>query len=250
MTSNLKPLWSVCLARWHLLCVDVSWCYSSWLKGAAESTVGKLDHRISMFTGLNVKHPYGEYLQVVNYGIGGHYEPHFDHATVSWACKLIWWISWLKLCWQPNPRPFFPQSPSSPVYKLKTGNRIATFMIYVSFDVAIAWPLVTKMPPDSFSCYFQSPNEKHERQTVFWRNLSHKWNLNGLNLKVFLLKNSELKPTSFHCDNRKLHISDSKDLLSVWINTFLSWYLYFMFYFGLDEDDKTFWWTCTSDSCF
>ncbi|XP_075892550.1 prolyl 4-hydroxylase subunit alpha-3 isoform X2 [Nelusetta ayraudi] len=77
---------------------------SSWLKGAAESTVGKLDHRISMLTGLNVKHPYGEYLQVVNYGIGGHYEPHFDHAT----------------------------SPSSPVYKLKTGNRIATFMIYLT----------------------------------------------------------------------------------------------------------------------
>lgn len=66
-----------------MLCVDVSCCCSSWLKGAAESTVGKLDHRISMLTGLNVKHPYGEYLQVVNYGIGGHYEPHFDHAKVS-----------------------------------------------------------------------------------------------------------------------------------------------------------------------
>ncbi|KAM6987961.1 prolyl 4-hydroxylase subunit alpha-3 isoform 2-T2 [Tautogolabrus adspersus] len=77
---------------------------SAWLKGTAQSTVGKLDQRISMVTGLNVKHPYGEYLQVVNYGIGGHYEPHFDHAT----------------------------SPSSPVYKLKTGNRLATFMVYLS----------------------------------------------------------------------------------------------------------------------
>lgn len=57
---------------------------SAWLKGSAQSTVGKLDQKISMLTGLNVKHPYGEYLQVVNYGIGGHYEPHFDHATVSW----------------------------------------------------------------------------------------------------------------------------------------------------------------------
>uniref|UniRef100_A0A8C2Z079 Prolyl 4-hydroxylase subunit alpha-3 n=1 Tax=Cyclopterus lumpus TaxID=8103 RepID=A0A8C2Z079_CYCLU len=75
---------------------------SAWLKGSAHSTVGKLDHKISMLTGLNVKHPYGEYLQVVNYGIGGHYEPHFDH------------------------------SPSSPVFKLKTGNRVATFMIYLS----------------------------------------------------------------------------------------------------------------------
>ncbi|XP_026233621.1 prolyl 4-hydroxylase subunit alpha-3 [Anabas testudineus] len=77
---------------------------SAWLKGSAHSIVDKLDQRISMVTGLNVKHPYGEYLQVVNYGIGGHYEPHFDHAT----------------------------SPSSPVFKLKTGNRVATFMIYLS----------------------------------------------------------------------------------------------------------------------
>ncbi|XP_041851635.1 prolyl 4-hydroxylase subunit alpha-3 isoform X2 [Melanotaenia boesemani] len=77
---------------------------SAWLKGSACCIVGRLDQRISMLTGLNVKHPYGEYLQVVNYGIGGHYEPHFDHAT----------------------------SPSSPVFKLKTGNRVATFMIYLS----------------------------------------------------------------------------------------------------------------------
>ncbi|KAF7653277.1 hypothetical protein LDENG_00085230 [Lucifuga dentata] len=77
---------------------------SAWLKGPAKSIIGKLDQRISMLTGLNVKPPYGEYLQVVNYGIGGHYEPHFDHAT----------------------------SPSSPVFKLKSGNRVATFMIYLS----------------------------------------------------------------------------------------------------------------------
>ena len=45
--------------------------------------MGQMDRRISRLTGLNVRTPYGEYLQVVNYGIGGHYEPHFDHATVS-----------------------------------------------------------------------------------------------------------------------------------------------------------------------
>uniref|UniRef100_A0A672YF46 Prolyl 4-hydroxylase, alpha polypeptide III n=1 Tax=Sphaeramia orbicularis TaxID=375764 RepID=A0A672YF46_9TELE len=81
---------------------------SAWVKDSAHSVVGKLDQRISLLTGLNVTHPYGEYLQVVNYGIGGHYEPHFDHAT----------------------------SPSSPVFKLKTGNRVATFMIY-SFTLGI-----------------------------------------------------------------------------------------------------------------
>uniref|UniRef100_A0A3B3ZJY9 Prolyl 4-hydroxylase alpha subunit domain-containing protein n=1 Tax=Periophthalmus magnuspinnatus TaxID=409849 RepID=A0A3B3ZJY9_9GOBI len=74
------------------------WLYSS------HAVIGKLDHRISMVTGLNVNHPFGEYLQVVNYGIGGHYEPHFDHAT------------------------------------LNTGNRVATFMIYVSKSIsAIFW---------------------------------------------------------------------------------------------------------------
>nr|XP_043887301.1 prolyl 4-hydroxylase subunit alpha-3 isoform X1 [Solea senegalensis] len=77
---------------------------SAWLKNTAHPVVGKLDQRISMLTGLNVQHPYSEYLQVVNYGIGGHYEPHFDHAT----------------------------SPSSPVFNLKAGNRVATFMIYLS----------------------------------------------------------------------------------------------------------------------
>ncbi|XP_051521947.1 prolyl 4-hydroxylase subunit alpha-3 [Myxocyprinus asiaticus] len=77
---------------------------SAWLKESTHAVVGKLDRRITMVTGLNVQPPYAEYLQVVNYGIGGHYEPHFDHAT----------------------------SDSSPLYKLKTGNRVATFMIYLS----------------------------------------------------------------------------------------------------------------------
>ncbi|XP_066555459.1 prolyl 4-hydroxylase subunit alpha-3 isoform X1 [Amia ocellicauda] len=77
---------------------------SAWLKDTAHPVVGKLDLRITALTGLNLQVPYAEYLQVVNYGIGGHYEPHFDHAT----------------------------SDSSPLYKLKSGNRVATFMIYLS----------------------------------------------------------------------------------------------------------------------
>ncbi|KAH0625287.1 hypothetical protein JD844_033752 [Phrynosoma platyrhinos] len=63
-----------------------------------------LDRRIAALTGLNIQPPYAEYLQVVNYGLGGHYEPHFDHAT----------------------------SRKSPLYRLKSGNRIATLMIYLS----------------------------------------------------------------------------------------------------------------------
>ncbi|XP_041088998.1 prolyl 4-hydroxylase subunit alpha-3 isoform X2 [Polyodon spathula] len=77
---------------------------SAWLKDTAHPVVQKLDQRIAALTGLNVHPPYAEYLQVVNYGIGGHYEPHFDHAT----------------------------SESSPLYKLNTGNRVATFMVYLN----------------------------------------------------------------------------------------------------------------------
>uniref|UniRef100_A0A674EI11 Prolyl 4-hydroxylase subunit alpha-3 n=1 Tax=Salmo trutta TaxID=8032 RepID=A0A674EI11_SALTR len=93
---------------------------SAWLKETAHPIIGRLDQRITLLTGLNVQPPYAEYLQVVNYGIGGHYEPHFDHAT----------------------------SASSPLFKLNTGNRVATFMIYVSTIVAH-----TKSRHD-FKCFF------------------------------------------------------------------------------------------------
>ncbi|XP_063060565.1 prolyl 4-hydroxylase subunit alpha-3 [Engraulis encrasicolus] len=84
--------------------VDYRISKSAWLKETAHPSIGRLDKRVQAVTGLNVQHPYAEYLQVVNYGIGGHYEPHFDHAT----------------------------SESSPLYKLNSGNRVATFMIYLS----------------------------------------------------------------------------------------------------------------------
>ncbi|NXH46117.1 P4HA3 hydroxylase, partial [Dicaeum eximium] len=76
----------------------------AWLKDTADPVVRALDRRIAALTGLDLRPPYAEYLQVVNYGLGGHYEPHFDHAT----------------------------STKSPLYRMKSGNRIATVMIYLS----------------------------------------------------------------------------------------------------------------------
>ncbi|NXP28814.1 P4HA3 hydroxylase, partial [Scytalopus superciliaris] len=77
---------------------------SAWLKDTADPVVRAVDRRIAAVTGLDLRPPYAEYLQVVNYGLGGHYEPHFDHAT----------------------------SRKSPLYRMKSGNRIATVMIYLS----------------------------------------------------------------------------------------------------------------------
>ncbi|KAK9402646.1 prolyl 4-hydroxylase subunit alpha-3 [Crotalus adamanteus] len=78
--------------------------FSAWLKDSVDPVIGALGRRAAALTGLNTQHPYAEYLQVVNYGLGGHYEPHFDHAT----------------------------SRKSPLYRMKSGNRIATLMIYLS----------------------------------------------------------------------------------------------------------------------
>ncbi|XP_030055866.1 prolyl 4-hydroxylase subunit alpha-3 [Microcaecilia unicolor] len=77
---------------------------SAWLKNTTDPLIRKLDFRIAALTGLNLQLPYAEHLQVVNYGIGGHYEPHFDHAT----------------------------SRKSPLYRMNVGNRVATFMVYLS----------------------------------------------------------------------------------------------------------------------
>lgn len=67
-------------------------CFSAWLKDTVDPLLVNLDHRIGALTGLDVQPPYAEYLQVVNYGIGGHYEPHFDHATVTMGSviNLLW----------------------------------------------------------------------------------------------------------------------------------------------------------------
>jgi prolyl 4-hydroxylase len=53
---------------------------SAWLKTEEHHHVESVNKRVEAFTGLAVDT--AEELQVVNYGIGGHYEPHFDFARV------------------------------------------------------------------------------------------------------------------------------------------------------------------------
>ncbi len=42
--------------------------------------MAQISRRMQLITGLDMET--AEDLQVVNYGIGGHYEPHFDFARV------------------------------------------------------------------------------------------------------------------------------------------------------------------------
>ena len=54
---------------------------SAWLRNEHDIVVERICDRIHLMTGLNLDT--AEELQIVNYGIGGHYEPHFDFARVS-----------------------------------------------------------------------------------------------------------------------------------------------------------------------
>ncbi|CAI9739422.1 prolyl 4-hydroxylase subunit alpha-1-like isoform X2 [Octopus vulgaris] len=76
---------------------------SAWLKDADHPILSRINKRIGTVTGLNVET--AEELQVANYGIGGHYEPHFDYAR---------------------------KEEKNAFKRLGTGNRIATFLIYMS----------------------------------------------------------------------------------------------------------------------
>lgn len=76
---------------------------SSWLQNHEHRIVANVAKRVEDMTGLTTST--AEELQVVNYGIGGHYEPHFDFAR---------------------------REERNAFQSLGTGNRIATVLFYVS----------------------------------------------------------------------------------------------------------------------
>ncbi|XP_028164099.1 prolyl 4-hydroxylase subunit alpha-1-like [Ostrinia furnacalis] len=51
---------------------------SAWLEDSESPVIARVSQRVADMTGLNMDT--AEELQVVNYGIGGHYEPHYDFA--------------------------------------------------------------------------------------------------------------------------------------------------------------------------
>jgi len=76
---------------------------TAWLKEEEHEDVAAIYRRTHQITGLNMET--SEELQVSNYGIGGHYEPHFDFAR---------------------------REEKNAFASLGTGNRIATLLIYES----------------------------------------------------------------------------------------------------------------------
>ncbi|KAF6213916.1 hypothetical protein GE061_011641 [Apolygus lucorum] len=79
---------------------------SAWLSNIEDEVVARVSRRVEDLSGLTTET--SEELQVVNYGIGGHYEPHFDFARADEVNAFK---------------------------SLGTGNRIATILFYMS-DVA------------------------------------------------------------------------------------------------------------------
>jgi len=76
---------------------------SAWLKSEEDKHIDTVVKRIGVITGLDMNT--AEDLQVVNYGIGGHYDPHFDYARKEEVNAFA---------------------------SLGTGNRIATWLFYMS----------------------------------------------------------------------------------------------------------------------
>ncbi|KAM4704283.1 prolyl 4-hydroxylase subunit alpha-1 [Rhinophrynus dorsalis] len=106
---------------------------SAWLSGYEDPVVARINQRIQEITGLEMAT--AEELQVANYGMGGQYEPHFDFARKD------------------EPDAF---------KELGTGNRIATWLFYMS-DVAAGG--ATVFPEVGAAVY------PKKGTAVFWYNL-------------------------------------------------------------------------------
>lgn len=67
---------------------------SAWLREEEHRHIAAVAKRVEDISGLTCST--AEELQVVNYGIGGHYEPHFDFARVGAVLyrKLQSFIAW------------------------------------------------------------------------------------------------------------------------------------------------------------
>ncbi|KAI1715402.1 2OG-Fe(II) oxygenase superfamily domain-containing protein [Ditylenchus destructor] len=106
---------------------------SAWLKAYDHPIIARINNRIDLMTNLNQET--AEDLQVANYGIGGHYDPHYD---------------------------FSRKEEKNAFKKLGTGNRIATVLFYMSQPDKGGATVYTELKTGVFP-------SKHD--ALFWYNL-------------------------------------------------------------------------------
>uniref|UniRef100_A0A7N8Y5S1 procollagen-proline 4-dioxygenase n=1 Tax=Mastacembelus armatus TaxID=205130 RepID=A0A7N8Y5S1_9TELE len=66
---------------------------SAWLGAYEHPVVDKINQRIEDITGLDVTT--AEDLQVANYGVGGQYEPHFDFGRLGTGNRIATWLLYM-----------------------------------------------------------------------------------------------------------------------------------------------------------
>ncbi|KYO42403.1 hypothetical protein Y1Q_0022249 [Alligator mississippiensis] len=124
---------------------------SAWLSGYESPVISRINTRIQDLTGLDVST--AEELQVANYGVGGQYEPHFDFGRVANY----------GVGGQYEPHFDFARKDEPDAFKeLGTGNRIATWLFYMS-DVSAGG--ATVFPEVGASVW------PKKGTAVFWYNL-------------------------------------------------------------------------------
>ncbi|KHJ45353.1 prolyl 4-hydroxylase subunit alpha-2 family protein [Trichuris suis] len=145
---------------------------SAWLKDSDHPVVAEIVRRIGDMTNLNMET--AEELQIANYGLGGHYDPHFDHARVANYGLAGHYDPHFDMSLRNESNPYKHgegnRIATALLYKeevnafksLNTGNRIATLMFYISQPEAGGATVFTELKIGV------SPTK---RDAVFWHNL-------------------------------------------------------------------------------
>jgi prolyl 4-hydroxylase len=93
---------------------------TAWFSTDADDIVERINRRISAVTGLStdMSDSHSELMQVANYGMGGHYTPHYDYLIVDRP---------------PEERHLVDER------EAYAGDRTATLMFYVSLSLLSIW---------------------------------------------------------------------------------------------------------------
>lgn len=93
---------------------DTRTSQTSWFSEDDHELVARINKRVSEITGLStiMRLSHSELMQVANYGMGGHYSPHYDYLIVDRP---------------PEERHLVPDA------EAYAGDRTATLMFYVGF---------------------------------------------------------------------------------------------------------------------